>query len=153
MRGRSEEEEARQYLNRLLHYRPRSREEAKRRLSRKGYPAGIIAEVIIWAEEAGLIDDYRFAKLWIADRLERKPKGKIALRRELWEKGVESETIEEALAQFGIDERVMIRELAEKRLQRYRGEERHNQYRKTLAFLSRRGFSLSEAREVLKELI
>ena len=150
---RSESDEAKDYLLRLLRYRPRSRFEAESRLRRRGYSNEVIQEVLTWAEGSGLIDDEAFARLWVADRLERRPCGRALLRRELREKGVSPEIIEGALEGAELDEETLVRSLAAERLKRYRDGSWEERGRKTLAFLSRRGFPPSLSRKVLRELL
>lgn len=150
---RSEElDEAKQYLLRLLRYRPRTRFEAETRLSRRDYSSKTVTETLSWAERIGLIDDEAFARLWIADRREHHPRGIFMLRRELRQKGVPPEIIEGALKQAELDEEALIRRLAAERLARLSDRSWKEQERKTLAFLSRRGFPLSLSRKVLQEL-
>lgn len=146
-------EAAKKYLLRLLRYRPRSKMEAEQRLKRAGFGPKIISDVLSYAESYDLIDDEKFARLWVSDRLARKPKGKIALRQELQAKGISKELIEQALAQAKIDEKALMRELAQARLQAYRHEAPATQYHKTVAFLIRRGFSPHDAQEIVQELI
>lgn len=105
------------------------------------------------AESRDLIDDEKFAKLWVSDRLARKPKGKRALRAELRAKGVADEIITRALAEADLDERTLLRELAQERWRRLGKEDLQSRYRKTAAFLSRRGFSMSDVQEVLEEML
>jgi len=112
----------------------------------------VIAEVIAWAESSDLINDEKFAQLWIVDRLMRKPKSKRALGMELREKGVSEEIIAKTLAESAIDEGAIIKKLAKERLQRYSADDKQNQYRKTVAFLSHRGFSFHQIQEVMEEL-
>ncbi|MFQ6118189.1 MAG: regulatory protein RecX [Candidatus Bipolaricaulia bacterium] len=151
-RPKNEPDEAKRYLLQLLRYRPRSRAEAESRLRSRGYPNETISEVLAWAQNFGMIDDEAFARLWVADRLERRPCGIALLRRELRGKGVTSDIIERVLAQAEPDEEALARRLAAERLARYRDEAREEGKRKTFAFLLRRGFSPSLSRRVLREL-
>lgn len=150
---RSETDGAKQYLLRLLRYRPRSRFEAESRLRKRGYSDRAIGEVLAWAEGRGMIDDEAFARLWIADRLERRPRGASLLRRELREKGVPQEIIDRALEQADLDEEALAHSLAAERLERYHDMPSEERGRRTLAFLSRRGFPPSLSRKVLRELL
>jgi len=109
--------------------------------------------VLSYAEGHDLIDDEKFAKLWISDRLACKPKSKRALRQELQTKGIAKELIEQALAEAKIDEKALMRGLAQARLKAYSNEAPASQYRKTVAFLIHRGFSPQDAREIVQELI
>jgi len=152
---RSDDEfsKAKRYLLRLLRYRPRSRAEAEARLKRRGYLNETIQEVLAWAGDMGMIDDQAFAKLWIADRLERRPCGRALLRRELRGKGIPPEIIAGALEQVKLDEEALARSLAAERLKRYRDLSPEEQGRRTLALLARRGFPPELSRRVLQELL
>lgn len=153
VRAEREREAAKRYLLRLLRYRPRSRREAEQRLKRAGFDLKIVSDVLSYAESRDLIDDEKFAKLWVWERLARKPKSRRALRAELREKGVADEIITEVLAGVDLDESALIRELAQQRWQRLGEEDLKSRYRKTAAYLCRRGFSMSDAQEVLEEML
>jgi regulatory protein len=154
----NEEEEleaARNYLKRLLKYRPRTEQEVWERMEEKDYSPDVIEETVNWGIKGDLIDDRLFAEYFIEDRLENKPKGRSGLYKELLEHGVESD-----LANDVLDEKVSVedeqercRKLAEKRLSSYRGDDVKAKYRKTLGFLQRRGFSKGMAGSILKELL
>lgn len=152
-RGDDELDKAKRYLLRLLRYRPRSRFEASSRLRRRGYADEVIQGVLVWAEDTGLIDDQAFARLWIADRLERRPCGVLMLRRELREKGVSPDVIEGALNQAGVDEEALARRLARGRLKLHHDRPPQEQERRTFTFLRRRGFPPELSRRVLRELM
>jgi len=147
--------EARNYLKSLLKHRPRTRQEAEKRLTEKGYEEEVVEEVLDWAEKGDLIDDAAFAQLWIEDRLQHKPKSVSLLRKELLQKGVPKKIVEEKLKKTGAEEgeKSRCRELAQKRVKRYRGEDKESKYRKTLGFLLRRGFPRGLAHRTLKDLL
>jgi len=143
---------ARRDLERLLHYRPRSRHEAEQRLKQKGHRAEMIARLLDEAERRGWLNDEAFAKLWIADRLLGKPKSARALRRELLTKGLSKETIERALAKADLNEEELAWQLIQQRWPRYVGDEPSERERKLAAFLARRGFAPSLIRSTLHRL-
>ena len=147
--------EAKNYLRRLLEYRPRSQSEVEDRLTKKSFSDEIVYETIDWATEKGLIDDELFANFWINERLENKPKGSSGIYKELLEKGISKKTIQKALDEKypNSEERKLCKSLAEKRVERYSGEDTKKKYRKTLNFLTRRGFNKGMAHKVLKELL
>ncbi len=153
VRAERDLEAAKKYLLRLLRYRPRSRREAEQRLKRAGFDLKIVSDVLSYAESCDLIDDEKFAKLWVSDRMARKPKSRRALGAELREKGIADEIIAKAVAEVCPDERALIRQLAQERWQRLGEEDSKGRYRKTAAYLCRRGFSMSDAQEVLAELM
>lgn len=143
--------QARDHLQRLLSFRPRSIQEARSRLQQKRYSTPIIQQVIREAEERGWLDDTAFAKLWVQDRLVAKPKGKALLKSELRAKGIASELIEQTLNEAEINEEEIIQQLVEQQKTLYQGEDRTTRERKLHAFLRRRGFSPEAIRRALRE--
>lgn len=154
----NEEEEleaARNYLKRLLKYRPRTEQEVWERMEEKDYSPDVIEVTVNWGIKGDLIDDRLFAEYFVEDRLENKPKGRSGLYKELLEHGVDSDLANEVLDEkiSMEDEQERCRKLAEKRLSSYRGDDVKAKYRKTLGFLQRRGFSKGMAASSLKELL
>ncbi len=145
--------QARDDLQRLLRFRPRSIQEAQSRLQQKRYSPAVIQQVIREAEERGWLDDAAFAKLWVQDRLVTKPKGKALLKSELRAKGVANELIEQALGEVEMDEEEIIQQLVEQQRTRYQGEDRTTHERKLYAFLRRRGFSPEAIRRALRRFL
>lgn len=137
----TEEERAWAYLNKLFKYRPRSRHEVLTRLRRKGFSQEIIESVLEQATRAGIIDDAKFAQLWIEDHLARRPRSRRALERELRAKGVSPEHIQQALARTELDEEALARQLVTERLSRLRLLDEQTRLRRMAGFLRRRGFS------------
>jgi len=151
--SKSELHRAQRYLTRLLRYRPRSCWEAEQRLRERGFSERTIAEALRWAEEAGLLDDERFAQLWVEDRLVRSPRSRWLLRRELLAKGLPEELVDRVLKRIELDEGELLRRLARERLERYEGQPTEERLRKTVAFLRRRGFPLGAIREAIGQLL
>ena len=143
------------YLDLLFKYRPRTEQEVKGRLQDKGYPDEVIDDLVRWARSSGRVDDGAFARYLIEDRMQHKPSGRSGLYKELLDHGVDPETANNALDEklSERDEETECRRLAKKRLKRYRGDDTKAKYRKTSAFLTRRGFSRSNVNRVLKELL
>ncbi len=149
----NEEERARVYLLKLFKHRPRSRYEVLSRLRQKGFSRPVIEITIQQAESSGLINDARFAKLWIEDRLARRPKSRRALQRELHAKGIDPEHIEKTLARVELDEEALAKRLIAERLARLRSVDRETRQRRLVGFLRRRGFSDWLIQRVLKETL
>ena len=84
---------------RFLEARSRSVEEVRRRLTEAGYRADLIAATLDRLATIGLLDDELFARGWIESRDRARPRGEIALRRELGQRGVGREEISAALAE------------------------------------------------------
>lgn len=137
----TEEERARAYLLKLLKHRPRSRHEAFVRLQQKGFSEEIVESVLEQAARAGVLDDAKFAQLWVEDRLARRPRSRRMLERELRAKGIAPEHIQRALARAGLDEEALVRELIAERSPRLRSLDEQTRRRRLVGFLRRRGFS------------
>jgi len=83
----------------FLAVRPRSIDETRRRLARLGYPAQLVDIVIDRLMTFGYLDDDAFARNWVESRDRARPRGEMALRRELTLKGVDREVIAAVLAE------------------------------------------------------
>jgi regulatory protein len=81
---------------RLLGYRERSTAELSAALRDSGYPAPVVAIVVARMQELGLVDDERFAELWVRSRLAA-GFGPRRIARELAEKGVDPDVARVAL--------------------------------------------------------
>jgi len=141
-------------LTRLLHYRPRTVHEARARLAKHGFDADAIDAVIARAEHAGLLDDRLFVKLWINDRVLHHPLARAAVAQELRQKGIPSDWIGPALDEHypPVREVEAAGELAEARFERLRSIPADRRSRRTIDFLTRRGFSRGLAIETVRRL-
>jgi regulatory protein len=94
---RSEEVEQ-QAVDRALNYlsfRPRSREEVRRYLRRKGTSPEIIEAALARLDRLDFVNDRDFASFWIETREQFSPRGAHALKNELRMKGVERDVVDE----------------------------------------------------------
>lgn len=152
----------------LLAARARSRRELEDRLRRKDFPAGVIEDCLDALESAGWLDDTAFARSLVRDRLRLRPRGPGRMTQELRQKGVAEEAAREAVAQVFEEEEVSVPalalEVAEGWFRRQNAAarealladdfspERDKARRRFFAFLARRGFSGSLARDALDAL-
>lgn len=143
-----------QSLIRLLRYRPRSISEVRRRLTAQGFDRETIEETINKAEAAGLLDDRLFARLWVEDRLLHHPLSRRAIAQELAEKGIAPEIASVVLEEHYPPEKEeeIALDLAQTRLARYQGLEPARRVRRTVSFLTRRGFNAALASRVVRAL-
>lgn len=141
----------------LLSFRPRSESELETRLRREGHASEVIAAAIERCRELGYLDDRAFALSHVRDRLRLNPRGRRALRSELYRKGVDrgvaEEAIEEAFRESGIEERELARELAAKRAGALDRLERSAARRRLSSYLARRGFPGAIVRDVVRETL
>lgn len=84
---------------RFLEARSRSVEEVRRRLADAGYRPELIAVTLERLAAIGLLDDELFARGWIESRDRARPRGEMALRRELSQRGVGRTEITDALTE------------------------------------------------------
>jgi regulatory protein len=133
--------DALQSAYRFLSYRPRSRWEVRHHLESKQLSGAVIRAAEDRLSELGLLDDQAFAQWWVANRLEHQPRGALALRSELRERGVAPEIAEAAVRE--IDEDDLAMRLALQRVRRYRDLDYATFNRRLGNVLRRRGFAAS----------
>lgn len=133
----------------LLSYRPRSRYELQQALKRKGFEPGIIQNVLTKLEENQLIDDARFAGLWVQDRIRSGRRSRMHTRGELQQKGIDSEVIQQAISEYtDADEQEVIASLIEARQLTNRYDQQKDLYR----YLASKGFNGGNIQSVLATL-
>ena len=123
---------------RYLGSRPRSEKEIVQYLKRKKLDEELIAAVIARLKELNYLNDETFSQFWTENRQQFRPKGVQALRQELRQKGIDSETINNALSE--IDEDAGAWAAVEKKLAQWQTLERAEFEKKLKGFLLRRGF-------------
>ena len=74
---------------RFLEARSRSVAEVRRRLGRAGYRPELVEGAIVRLTQIGILDDTAFGRAWLESRDRARPRGEIALRRELALKGID----------------------------------------------------------------
>ncbi len=134
---------------RYLRGRARTVAEVRAYLARHGHTNATVDGAIRELETRGLVDDVRYAKLFVDGRLAHRPNGVVRLVRDLCTRGV-ARPIAEAAARAAVGEReselafraARSKFPAAKRLGRERG------LRRLMAFLTQRGFSARVVREV-----
>ena len=133
-----------QYLN----VRERSTSELRRRLTQHGLEEDVIQAVMERLEHSGLVDDQRFAQLWVENRQEFRPRSRRALAYELRQRGVTGEAMEQALE--STDDGEAAWQAAQKHSRKLQALEWPDFRQKMLAFLARRGFSYDIAAQAAR---
>lgn len=151
LRLADEVERAHESALNLLSYRPRSEQEVTRRLRKTGYAEQAIEVSVERLSRAGLVDDEAFARYWISNREQFKPRGAYALRHELRQRGVDDRTIDTCLAE--IDEQESAYRAALQRVSRWAHLGPDVARRKMSGYLRRRGFSYETVRQVWERLL
>jgi len=134
---------------RFLSLRPRSEKEIANYLKKRKASSSVFEKIFEILKQQKLIDDWEFAKWWIEQREVFRPKGKIALKAELRQKGVSSEIIKKALAY--IDEENLAKKALARKIESYRRLPPEEFFRKISQFLSYRGFSWRTVKKIILE--
>ncbi|MGE7613190.1 regulatory protein RecX [Paenibacillus sp. NPDC101420] len=138
---------------RYLERKPRTAMEMTRRLRQKEIGETIIAEVVQRLQQERLLDDPLYAKQWAEQRITNQRKGKMWIRQELREKGIDKTLISEALENVSPEQELeSALQIGRKKWNLIRGEATDKR-RKTGAFLMRRGFSGDMVRQVINTLL
>ena len=146
-------EHARRYAQRLFQLRPRSCRELRQRLVRKGFSEAVTEETLAFFEKVGYLDDLKFATLWVTSRLNSRPRSRAMLRRELAEKGVAGDIVEQVLRTLTEDDdREQARRIARRQWMHSKSLGQDRARRRVAGYLSRRGFSRGLIYAIIKEL-
>ena len=143
---------ARQVCLQLLEIGPRTRSELATALAKKGVPEEASAEVLGRFAEVGIIDDALFASLWVSSRHRGRGLAGRALSQELRRKGVDDETIKDAVGELEPEqEEQTARELVRRKLASTRRLPADARIRRLAGMLARKGYSGGLAFRVVKE--
>ena len=148
------EQVVRTILLRRLSAAPRTRGELEKDLARRGADPDVAAAVLDRFEEVGLIDDDAYARMWVESRHRSKALARSVLRRELIDRGIERESIDEAISQIDDEtEWDRAREYAQRKYRHRTGEDRGKALNRLAGQLARKGYPgnvcFTVAREVL----
>jgi regulatory protein len=123
-------------------------------MARRGVPEDAAAAVLDRFTEVGLIDDQAFAAAWVDSRHSGRALGRRALSAELRRRGVDDETVRDAVATVSAeDEEAAARALAARKLATMTGLPAQTQTRRVVAMLARKGFSQGLAMRVIRDLL
>jgi regulatory protein len=124
-----------------LSYRARSESEIRKNLQKHEIPEAVIEETLERLRSNKLADDDQFARAWVENRSNFRPRSRRMMALELRQKGLDDEAMRSALA--NVDDEALAYEAASKRAARLKGLERSEFKTKLSGFLARRGFSYS----------
>jgi len=146
-------EKAEKYARRLLKVRQRSENELSARLGRKGFNNSIIENLVGQFKEKGLVDDLKFARSWVYSRIKLNPKGALALRCELIEKGISKKIIDLVIPENAEFEKETVKQLASKKAKQLKGLPKIKAKKRLQDYLTRRGFKYEVIDQVIGEAI
>jgi regulatory protein len=136
----------------LLAARPRTQEELRQALQRKGFDEETSETLLGKLDRAGLVNDEEFAQLWVKSRHANQGLSRTALVAELRRKGVDGEVAAQAAGEVDREsEEQMARELVRKRLGSLGNVDEQTALRRLLGFLGRKGYPQGLAYTVIRE--
>jgi len=135
----------------LINHRPRTRQEIRQKLIEKGFSSSLIEEVLFRLEGAGLVEDAKFARLWVENRNSFHPRSQRLMRLELRQKGVAEDEIDTALVGSAEDAELAT-QAAMQQMRKYTGLEWVDFRKKLSAYLLRRGFSYGTIAPVVRSV-
>ena len=138
-----------------LSYRIRTVSEIKKKLKQKEISGESAEKVLKHLAELGLTNDEEFARVFINEKIKRKPVGKKVLRQKLFEKGINKELGDNVLEKIfsEVDEKELALENFRKYFPKLVGTEIHSQRKKTFDYLARKGFDFDIINQIIKENI
>jgi len=135
---------------RYLSYRPRSEAEIRQWLRRRDFANEVAEEAIARLREQNLCDDFAFAQFWKDNRLSFKPKSKRLIEKELRDKKVAAEIIEQVTEY--IDDEELAYKLGSSRMSSLAHLDYSDFLRRLSNFLRYRGFSYHVIRDTAVRL-
>lgn len=156
------EKEIRDYLKKLLKRHPELDSGSHEIADQARNDEALVDLVVHKLKQQRFLNDTEFAKMWIRSRTEFKPKGERLIRLELKQKGISKDLIDEALVSFdedqqhhseeARDDRVLAKELLEKKRKKYEGMEKQERFNKAGSMLARRGFDLDDIKWAIDQV-
>lgn len=136
-------------------YKMRTELEVEKRLKQKGYDTKIITECINFLYEFKLLDNEKYANLFVKEKSLSKNWGKIRIKNELLSKGIDEYIIQNAIENFfpNTESFEKVLKIAQKKfdtLQKRHDEKKSKQL--LFAFLARRGFETNIIKEIIENI-
>ena len=141
--------EARRRCLRLLEYSPRTVYQLKKRLIDDGFSPEQAEDAIQYAKSFGYVDDGNYAMEYVRTACQKKSKRQLYMQ--LSRRGVDDDSIEEALDAYADEQENTVRRLAQKRL-RQKPPQSDEDYRKAIRSLVSKGFPYEMAKKAVWEL-
>lgn len=139
---------------RLLEVRARSEHELRTAMRKKDVPVDVADEVMDRLKELRYVDDEAFAESLAGNRLRVSQRGRTRIRRELQEKGIDRDAVDEVMAGLDPeDEWEAARAFAAKKMRSMLRLEPHVAIRRLRGALARRGFGMDIVAGVSTEVI
>jgi regulatory protein len=133
---------------------PKTRAQLADALRKRNVPEDAAEAVLERFSEVGLIDDEAFAAAWVSSRHAGRGLAARALAQELRHRGVDEETVKDAVKQLDPEQEIeTARGLVARKLAATRGAEPHARTRRLVGMLARKGYSPGLAFRVVREAL
>jgi regulatory protein len=139
-------EKAKQHAYHYLSYRPRSIAEIRHYLQKKEYSDATVDKAIDQLIKLDYLNDSVFAQYWVEQREVFRPRSRLFLRNELYQKGVDREIVDDALA--NLDESDAAYRAGSKKAQQWSNLPQETFLLKMKQYLKRRGFNYAVSNPV-----
>ena len=151
LRQGDEKETVLQSALKYLNYRIRSEYEMRTHLVQKGFAMSTIDNVITDLKSRELISDKVFAKEWVENRCNSKPRGRRMLAYELKVKRINQQDIDDSLVNLP-DEITLAIQAGQKVKKHYQNLDYQTLKKKIASHLFRRGFSYEDIQKAITYL-
>jgi regulatory protein len=119
-------------------------------LARAGFPREVVNPVLDELEARGLLDDGRYARLWLSSQVRTRPRSLRLLRRDLQREGIANSVAESALRDLAREHpEAALAEAAARKKLRPAGADPA----KLARLLAARGFAAAVVRDTLRRLL
>lgn len=145
---------ARAICLRLLTMAPKTRAQLADALRKREVPEEAARAVLERFSEVGLIDDEAFSAAWVSSRHHGRGLARRALAQELRHRGVDEETVQDAVGRLDPEQEVeTARMLVARRLAATRGADPRARTRRLVGMLARKGYPPGLAFRVVREAL
>lgn len=138
----------------MLSKKDKTKKEINKKLKEKGYDEVIINRTIKKLKELNYLDDELYCQKFISDRINFSTKGKNKIKSELYQKGVNKETISEKIKEIDDSleyERALC--IGQKKLKVLKEKDKYKLKQKLFSHLVYKGFDFNIVKSVIAKLI
>jgi regulatory protein len=143
---------AKSVVLRQLTMGPRTRAQLRQAMARKDIPEEVANAVLDRFEQVDLIDDKEFSRQWVQSRHLGRGLARRALAHELRQRGVDVETVKDAVDEVSPDDELSAaRELVRRKAAGMRNDDPQRRIRRLAGMLARKGYGGGVAMQAIRE--
>jgi len=137
-------EDAKEVGLNYLSYMPRSKKQVREKLENTPYENNIIESVLEYLTDLKFINDYKYALMYINDKMKFKPSSKREIYYKLKNLGIDREYIDQAIEELEFNEQDSIEKIMEKKIRKGSIDKK-----KIYKYLFNRGFFYNNINKIL----